>query len=112
MEKGKVPPWQKRMHRVWADAHSGIGQKIVDKGKAKGQFTRCTLTNHGWKPYQKEIRVSTIQWKLFKLAGGRSNHPKPRKSRVAAVAEDRRGDTSQPASHRPLAWSFMEDEEL
>jgi len=112
LEKGKAAPRQKIMHRVWADAHTGIDQTIVDERKAKGQCTRSTLTNHRWKHCQKEIRVSTIQRKPFKLPGGRSNHPKPRKPRVAAVAEDSRGETSQQASQRPLAWTFMEDEEL
>jgi len=112
VEEGKAAPRQKIMHRVWADAHTGIYQKIVDERKAKGQCTRCTLTNHGWKHCQKEIRVSTIQRKPFKLPGGRSNHPKPRKPRVAAVAEDSRGETTRQANQRALACTFMEDEEL
>jgi len=112
VEKGKAAPLQKIMDRVWADAHTGIDQKIVDERKAKGQCTRCTLTNHGWKHCQKEIRVRTIQRKPFKLPGGRTNHPNPRKPRVAAVAEDSRGETSPQANQRPLAWTFMEDEEL
>jgi len=112
VEKGKAAPRQKIMHRVWADAHTGIDQKIVDERKAKGQCTRCTLTNHGWKHCQKEIRVSTMQRKPLKLRGGRSNHPKPRRPRVAAVAEDSQGETSRQANQRPLAWTFMEDEEL
>jgi len=55
VEKGKAAPRQKIMHRVWADAHTGINPKIVDERKAKGQCTRCTLTNHGWKHCQKVI---------------------------------------------------------
>jgi len=31
IEKGKAAPRQKIMHRVWANAHSGIDQKIVDE---------------------------------------------------------------------------------
>jgi len=84
----------------------------VDELKAKRQSTRCTLTNHGWKHCQKEIRVCTIQRKPFKLQGRRSNHPKPGKPRVAAVAEDRPGEASVQANQRPLAWTFMEDEKL
>jgi len=49
IDKGKAAPRQKIMHRVWANAHTGIDQKIVDKPKAKGQCTGCTLTNHGLK---------------------------------------------------------------
>ena len=112
VDKGKAAPRENIMHRVWADAHTAIDQKIVDERKAKGQCTRCTLKNHGWKHCQKESRVSAIQRKSFKLPGGRSNHPKPRKPRVAAVVEDSGGETSRQASQRPLAWSFMENEEL
>jgi len=112
VEKGKAAQRQKIMHRVWADAHTGIDQQIVDERNAKGEYTRCTLTNDGWTNCQKEIRVSSIQRQPFKLPGGRSNHPKPRKPRVAAVAEDSRGETSRQANQRPLAWTFMEDEEL
>jgi len=104
VEKGKAAPRQKIMHRVWADAHTGIDQKIGDERKAKGQCTRCTLTKHGWKHFQKGIRVSTIQRKPLKLPGGRSNHPKPRKPRVATVAEDSRGETAHQPNQRPLAW--------
>jgi len=71
VDKGKAAPRQKIMHRVWADAHTGIAQKIVHERKAKGQCPSCTLTNHGWRHCQKEIRVRTIQRKLFKLPGGR-----------------------------------------
>jgi len=112
VEKGKAAPRHKIMHRVWAEVHTGIDQKMVDKQKAKGHCTRCTLTNHGWKHCQKEIRVSIIQRKSFKLPGGRSNQPKPRKARVAAVAEDSHGAISRQASQRPLPGTFMEDEEL
>jgi len=76
------------MHRVWAYPHTGIDQKIVAERKAKGQCTRCTLTTHGWKHCQKEIGVSTIQRKSVKLLGGRSNHTKLGKPRVAAVTQD------------------------
>jgi len=112
VDKGKAAPRQKIMHRVWGEAHTSIVQNIVDERKAKGQCARCTLTNHGWKDCEQEIRVSTIQRKWFKLPGGRSNYQRPRKPRVAAVAEDSRGQTSRQASQRPLAWTFMEDEGL
>jgi len=111
VDKGKVAQWQKIKDRVWADAHTCIDQKPVKKPKAKGQCTRGTLTNDGWKHCQKEIRVSTIQRKLSNLPGRRSNHPKSRKPGVTAVAEDSHGETSRQASQRPPPWTFMEDEE-
>jgi len=110
--KRKAAPRQKIMHGVWADAHTGMHRKIVDKRKAKGQCTRCTLIYHGWKHCPKEIRVSAVQRKSFKLRGGRLNHANPREPRVAAVDEDCRGENSQQGSQRPLAWTFTEDEEL
>ena len=112
VDKGKAPPPQTIMHRVWADAQTGIDQNIVDERKAKGLCTRCTLTNHGWKLCQKEIQVSTIQRKCLKLPGGGLNNPKPSKPRVPAVAEESCGETLQQAGQRPLAWTFMEDKEL
>jgi len=108
----KAAPRQKIRHRVWGDAHTGIDQKVVDERKAQGQCTRCTMTNQGWKHWQKEIRVNTIHRKSFKLLRGRLSHPKPKKQRVAAVPKDSMGETSQQGSQRPLGWTFMQDEEL
>ena len=104
-------PQQEIMHRVWADAHTGIDQKEIDERKAKKQCTRCTLTNHGWKDCKKEIRIRTIQRRQFKLPVGRSKPLRPRKPRVAAVADDSQGESSQQASQRPLAWTYMEDDD-
>ena len=104
-------PRQEIMHRVWADAHTGIDQEEIDERKAKKQCTRFTLSNHGWKHCKKEIRVSTIQRRPFKLPVGSAKTPRPRKPRVAAVADDSRGESSQQASQRPLAWTYMEDDD-
>jgi len=112
VDKGKAVPLEQIKHTVGADPHTGIDQKVVNEGKAKRQCTRYTLTNHKLTHCQKEIRVSTIQTKSFELLGGRSHHPKPKKPRVAAVAQDSNGETSRQASQRPLAWTFMEAEEL
>ena len=102
-----VAPRQKIMHKVWADAHTGIDQKEIDKRKSKKQCTRCTPTNHGWKYCQGEIRISTIQRRPFKLPVGRLKPPRPRKPRVATVADDSQGERSQQASQRPLAWTNL-----
>ena len=81
------------------------------KRKAKKQCTRYTLTNAGWKHCKKEIRISNIQRRPFKLPVERSNTPRPRKARVAAVADDSGGESSQQASQNPLAWTYMEDDD-
>ena len=108
--KKPAAPRQEIMHRVWADTHTGIDQKEIDEGKGMKQCTRCTLTNHGWKHCKKDIRISTIQRSPFKLPVGRSKPRRPRKPRVAAVADDRWGESSQQASQRPLAWTYIEDD--
>ena len=73
--KKPVAPRQEIMHRVWADAHTGIDQKEIDERKARKQCTRCTLTNHGWKHCKKEIRISTIQRRPFKFPVGHTQNP-------------------------------------
>ena len=104
-------PRQEKMHRVWADAHTSIDQKEIDDRKAKKQFTQCTMTNHRWKHCKKEIRISIIQRRPFKLPVRRSRPPRPGKPGVAAVADDSRGESSQQARERPLAWTYMEDDD-
>ena len=104
-------PRQEIMHKVWADAHTGIDQKEINERKAKKQCTRCTLTNQGWKHCNKEIRISTIQRRLFKLPVGHSKPPRPRKPRGAAVADDSWGESSQQASQKPLGWTYIEDDD-
>ena len=96
--KKAAGPRQEIMHRVWADAHTGIDQKEIDKPKSKKQGTCCTWTNHGWKHCTKEIRISTIQRREFKLRVGRSKPPRPGNPRLAAVADDSRGESLQQAS--------------
>ena len=39
VEKGKTARRPKIMRRVWANAHAGIDQKLVDERTAKGEFT-------------------------------------------------------------------------
>ena len=109
--KKPAAPRQEIMERVWADTHTGIDQKEIDERKAKKQSTRCTLTNHGWKHCKREIRISTIQRRPFKLPVESSKPPRPGKPRVAAVADDSRGESSQQASQRPLARTYREDED-
>ena len=106
-------PRQEIMHRVWADAPSGIDQKEIDEQKAQKQCTPCTLTNHGWKHCKMEIRASTIHWRSFNLSLERSKpgHPQPRKLRIAAVADNSQGESSRQASQRPLVWTYMEDDD-
>jgi len=47
LEKGKAGPQEKIIHRIWADTHPSIDQKIGDERKGKWQCTRCTLSKDG-----------------------------------------------------------------
>ena len=105
-------PRKKIIHRVWKTAHEGIDQKEIDDRKANGQFTRCTFSNHGWKHCEKEIRISAarVTSNPPRKPGRRYNIPVgKKKSRVAAVAEDSKEDSSYQMSQRPQAWTFPED---
>ena len=111
----KAATGQKIVHKVWKTAHEGIDDAVVDQRKKDSQCTRCGMDNHGWKHCRKEIRVSTIKkvGKPYRKPTSRPDRPPYRpKPRVAAVADDSRGESSQRASQRPLAWTFDDDEEL
>ena len=107
--KKPVAPRQEIMHRVWAEVDTGIDKNKINERKAEKQCTRCTLTNHRWKHCKKEIRISTIQRWPFTLPVGCSKPPRPRKPRVAAVADDGLEDSSRQARQQPLAWTYMEE---
>ena len=112
VKKETAAPRRKIIHRVWKTAHEGIDQKEIDERKAKGQCTRCTLNNHGWKHCEKDIRISAARLTSNppRKPGRRYNIPVgKRKPRVAAVAEDSQEESSYQMSQRPQAWTFPED---
>ena len=112
VKKKTAAPWRKIIHRVWKTAHEGIDQKEIDERKAKGQWTRCTFSNHGWKHCEKDIRISAarITPNPPRKLGRKYNIPVgKRKPRVAAVAEDSQEESSYQMSQRPQAWTFPED---
>ena len=59
-KEGSVAPAGKVRHPVWAEAHQGVDQKVVDKRKSDNECTRCGMKNHAWKYYRKPIQVSAI----------------------------------------------------
>ena len=61
VKKETAAPRRKIIHQIWKTAHEGIDQKEIDERKAKGQWTRCTLSNHGWKHCEKDIRISAAR---------------------------------------------------
>ena len=112
VKKETAAPRRKIIHRVWKTAHEGIDQKEIDERKAKGQCTRCTLSNHGWKQCEKDIRISAarITSNPPRKPGRKYNIPVgKRKPRVAAVAEDSQEESSYQMSQRPQAWTFPEE---
>jgi len=59
-KEGSVAPAGEVKHNVWAEAHQGLDQKVVDKRKSDNECTRCGMRNHTWKYYRKPIQVSVI----------------------------------------------------
>ena len=115
VKKEPAVPRKKIMHQVWKTGNDGIGPKEVDEPKAKGQCTRCTFTNYGWKHCEKAICISAARitsnppqklGRKYNILVGK------RKPRVAAVAEDSQEERSYQMSQRPQAWSFPEDRRI
>jgi len=48
-KEAAVAPAGEVKHTVWAEAHKGVDQKVVDKAKFDNEFTRCGMKNHTWK---------------------------------------------------------------
>jgi len=59
-EEGGVAPEGEIKHKVWAEAHQAVDQKVVDKRKSDNECTRCVMRNHAWKYWRKPIQVSPV----------------------------------------------------
>jgi len=55
-KEGSVAPTGEVRHMVWAEAHQGVDQKVVDKRKSDNECTRCGMRNHLWKHCRKPIQ--------------------------------------------------------
>jgi len=60
MKEGAVAPGGEVRHKEWAEAHQGVDQKVVDKGKTDNEGTRCGMNYHAWKYCRKPIQVSAV----------------------------------------------------
>jgi len=109
-KEGSVAPAGEFRHEVWAEAHQGVDQKVVDKRKSDNECTRCGMKNHSWKYCRKPIRVSGINRGQSKPKRQSAFAPK-RRPQVASVAVDGQGESSRRGVQRPPAWAF-EDEEI
>jgi len=45
-KEGSVALAREVKHMVWAEAHKGVDQRIVDKRKSDNKCTRCRMKNH------------------------------------------------------------------
>ena len=110
-EEGSVAPTGEVRHTVWAEAHQGVDQKVVDKRKSDNECTRCGMRNQGWKQCRKPIQVSAVYRGQPKPKRPSAFAPK-RRPQVGTVAIDGKGESSKRAVERPPAWAFDDDDIL
>jgi hypothetical protein len=110
-KEGSVAPKGEVKHTVWAEAHEGVDQKIVDQRKKNNECTRCGMNNHAWKYCRKPVQVSAAHRGPAKPKRQQSFPPK-RRLQVATVADRSEGGSSRRAVQRPPAWAFEDDEIL
>ena len=75
-KEGSVAPTGEVRHTVWAEAHRGVDQKVVDKRKFDNECTRCGMRNHLWKHCRKSIQVSAVYRGQSKPKGPSALAPK------------------------------------
>jgi len=107
-KEGSVAEAGEVEHKVWAQAHNGVDQKVVDKRKSDNECTRCGMRNHSWKYSRKPIQVSAIYRGQLKPKRHSTFAPK-RPPQVPTVAVDGQGESSKRAVQRPPAWAFDDD---
>jgi len=110
-KEGSVATAGEVKHKVWAEAHQGVDQKVLDNGKSDNKCTRCGIRNHTWKYCRKPIQVSAIYRGQSKPKRQSAFAPK-RRPHVATVAVDGQGESSKRAVQRPPAWAFEDDDIL
>jgi len=110
-KEGSVAPTGEVRHRVWAEAHQGVDQKVVDKWKSDNECTRCGMRNHLWKHCRKPIQVSAVHRLQSKPKRPSAFTPKQR-PQVATVAVDGTGEGPKRAVRRPPAWAIDDDDIL
>jgi len=109
--EGTVAPAGEIRHKVWAEAHQGVDQKVVDKRKSDNEGARSGMKNHAWKYCRKPIQVSAVYRGQLKPKRQSAFAPKPR-PQVATVAVDGQGESSRQAVQSPPAWASEDDDIL
>jgi len=107
--EGSVAPAGEVRHKVWAEAHQGVDQKVVNKRKSDTECTRCRMKNLARKYCRKPIQVSAIYRGQSKPKRQCAFAPK-RGPQVATVAVDGQGESSKGAVQRLPAWAFEDDD--
>jgi len=110
-KEGSLEPPGEVRHKVWAEAHKGFDQKVVDKGKSDNECTLYGIKNQAWKYNRKPIQVSAIYQGQSKPKRQSAFTPE-RRPQVATVAVDGQGESSRRPVQRPPAWAFEDDEIL
>jgi len=109
--EGSVAPAGEVKHKLWAKAHQGVDQKVVDERKSDNECMRCGMKNHAWKYCRKPIQVSAVYREQLKPTRQSAFAPK-RPPQVATVAVDGQGQSSRRAVQRPPAWALEDDDIL
>jgi len=110
-KEGSVAPTGEIRHKVGAEAHQGVDQKVVDRRKSDNECTRCGMKNHTWKYCRKLIQVLAIYQGQSKPKRQSAFAPK-RRPQVATVAVHGQGESSRREAQRPPAWAFDDDDIL
>jgi len=110
-KEGSVEPAREVRHKVWAEAHQGVDQKVVDKRKSDNECTLYGMKNQAWKYGRKPIQVSAIYRGQSEPKRQSAFTPELR-PQVATVAVDGQGESSRGPVQRPPAWAFEDDEIL
>jgi len=110
-KKGSVALTGEVKHTLWAEAHNGVDQKIVDKRKSAKGRTRCGMKKHAWQYCRKPVQVAAVYPGQVKPKRQSTFTPK-RRPQVATVAVDGQAESSRRAVQRPPAWAFQDDDIL
>ena len=110
-KEGLVAPTGEIKHQLWAEAHQGVDQKVVNKRKSDNESRRGGMKNDAWKDCRKPIQVSAVYRGQSRPKRESPFAPKQR-PQVATVAVDGQGESSRRAVQRPPAWAFEDDDIL
>jgi len=59
-KEGSVAPAEEGKDKVWAEAHQGVDQKVVNKRKSDNECTPCGMRNDSWEYCPKRMQVLAI----------------------------------------------------